>query len=308
MVLVVGATGLLGGEVVRRLSSRGERVRALVRATANPERLESIRRAGAELVFGDLKDPATLVAACRGADAIIATASSTLSRQTGDNISSVDRDGYLRLIDAATHAGVTRFVYTSIPPDVRASPLTEAKARVGSKLMESSMSYTILAANFFMEVWLGPALGFDVHAGRVRIYGTGEKPIGFVSFKDVAEIAVRSLREERSQNRTLAVAGPANIAPIEVVRKFERAFGYPLAIEHVPEETLLQQWHAAKDPLEKSFAAIMLECAHGCPMDVRDTLALFQIPLTSIDDFVEAASTENSQKPDPWEVRLERPC
>jgi uncharacterized protein YbjT (DUF2867 family) len=296
MVLVVGATGLLGSEVVRRLASRGERVRALVRTTANPERLESIRQAGAELVFGDLKDPATLLAACRGADAIIATASSTLSRQPGDDISSVDRDGYLHLIDAAIHAGISRFIYISIPPEIRSSPLSEAKARVGSKLMESGMSYTILAANFFMEVWLGAALGFDVHAGRVRIYGTGENPIGFVSFKDVAEIAVRSLREERSQNCTLAVAGPANIAPIEVVRKFERAIGHPFDIDFVSEEALLHQWHNAKDPLDMSFAAIMLEYARGCPMDVRDTLAVLPISLTSIDEFVEAVSTEKLTK------------
>src|SRR4051794_5084124 len=98
MILVVGATGLLGGEVVRRLLATGQRVRALVRRTADAVRLEAIRQAGAEIVIGDLKDASTLLPACQGTDAIIATASSTISRQPGDRIESVDRDGYLNLI------------------------------------------------------------------------------------------------------------------------------------------------------------------------------------------------------------------
>jgi len=290
MVLVIGATGLLGSEIVRRLGGAGERVRALVRATANPKRLESLRQAGAELVYGDLKDPSSLLAVVQGADAVIATASSTLSRQPGDSINSVDHDGYLHLIEAAAQAGVSRFVYTSIPPNLYACPLSEAKAQVGKKLVESGMEYTILAANFFMEVWLSPALGFDVHGRRVRICGTGENPIGFVSYKDVAEIAVRCLRHDHSRNRTLAVAGPANIAPLQVVRKFENAIRQSIDIEHIPEEALRHQWLSATDPMDKSFAALMLNCAAGCSMDMRETLALLPVSLTSIDEFVSEVS------------------
>src|SRR5689334_6072457 len=74
MILVVGATGLLGGEICQQLAAAGHSVRALVRPTANESRVENLRRLGAELVTGDLKDPASLDKACAGADVVITTA------------------------------------------------------------------------------------------------------------------------------------------------------------------------------------------------------------------------------------------
>jgi len=289
MVLVIGATGLLGSEVVLRLRRAGYPVRALARVTANPERLEGLRQAGAEIVHGDLKQSATLQTACRGIEAIVTTASSTLSRQPGDSLQTVDRDGYFSLIDAARQAAVRRFVYTTIPQKMHyESPLTRAKAEVAQRLSASGIDYTVLAANFFMEVWLSQALGFDVQNGRATIYGTGERPIGFVSYKDVAEVAVRSLTVDASKNRTISVAGPANVTPLEAVRTFERASGRSFTVEHVPEETLLEKRRSAADPLEQTFAALMLEYANGCPMDMRETLAIFPMQLTSLQQYADS--------------------
>ena len=97
-ILVVGATGLVGGAVCQKLAERGEKVRALVRTTSSHEKLEALRRSGVELCIGDLKDPQSLAAACRGIEAVISTASSTLSRQPGDSIESVDAAGQLNLV------------------------------------------------------------------------------------------------------------------------------------------------------------------------------------------------------------------
>ena len=86
MILVAGATGLVGSAVCQELPRRGEEVRALVRATSAKEKLEALRSGGAELCVGDLKDPVSLGSACRGADAVISTASFTFSRQAGDRL------------------------------------------------------------------------------------------------------------------------------------------------------------------------------------------------------------------------------
>jgi uncharacterized protein YbjT (DUF2867 family) len=80
MILVAGATGLVGSEICQRLMRRGERVRALVRATSSKEKVEALRSSGVELFVGDLKDPQSIVAACRGVNAVVATAFSTLTR------------------------------------------------------------------------------------------------------------------------------------------------------------------------------------------------------------------------------------
>jgi len=289
MVLVIGATGLLGSEVVRRLRLAGQTVRALARATSNPQRLEALGQAGAEIAYGDLKEPASLQTACRGIEAIVTTASSTFSQQPGDSIKTVDRDGYFSLIDAAKQAGVRRFVYTSIPQSLQyESPLTRSKAEVGEHLSASGIDYTVLVANFFMEIWLSPALQFDPQNARATIYGTGERPIGFVSYKDVAEIAVRSLAQEASKNRSISVAGPANLAPLDVVQTFERASGRRFAVEHVPEEALLEKYRVTENPLEKTFAALMLDYANGCPMDMRKTLSIFPIHLTPVQEYADS--------------------
>ena len=57
MILVVGATGLLGSEICQKLAGRGEKVRGLIRLTSSSEKVESLRRLGVELCVGDLKDP-----------------------------------------------------------------------------------------------------------------------------------------------------------------------------------------------------------------------------------------------------------
>ena len=87
MILVVGATGLLGSEICGQLLARGKRVRALARPTTDPTKTERLRTFGAEVVPGDLRDADSLRAACRGVSTIITTASAlSLAYQPGGPI------------------------------------------------------------------------------------------------------------------------------------------------------------------------------------------------------------------------------
>jgi uncharacterized protein YbjT (DUF2867 family) len=288
MTLVIGATGLLGTEVCRRLTESGRQVRALVRETADSGKRAALEEMGAQLVPGDLKEAVGLAAACRGIDQIVTTASSTLSRQAGDSIETVDRRGHLDLIAAAREAGVERFVYISIPPDLRYdSPLSRAKREVERALASSGIAYTVILANYFMEVWLSPAIGFDYPNARARVYGRGDRPLAWVSLHDVANFAVQALDTEALRNRMVPVGGPENVAPLEVVRTFEEVMGRPFAVEHVPADVLEAERRSAADPLSESFAALMLEYAHGVPMDMTETLALMPRTLTSVRDYAQ---------------------
>src|SRR5438552_18086288 len=157
MDLIVGATGLLGSEICRRLCASGKTVRALVRPTADPTKLETLKSLGATLFQGDLKDRSSLEVACWGVTALISTASSTLSRQAGDSIQSVDLEGQIQLIDAARAAGIGHFVFISFPNVANLDfPLQTAKRTVERYLRESGLTYTVLRPTFFMEVWLSP--------------------------------------------------------------------------------------------------------------------------------------------------------
>src|SRR5262245_63500819 len=106
--LVVGATGLLGPGICQRMRAAGRDVRALIRPTADAAKRAELEKLGVELAEGDLKDPASIARACVGVQSVISTASSTLSRQAGDSIESVDREGQLALVEAARKAGVDR--------------------------------------------------------------------------------------------------------------------------------------------------------------------------------------------------------
>lgn len=285
MVLVVGATGLVGSEICQRLMARGERVRALVRTTSSEQKVESLRLSGVELCVGDLKDSKSISAACDGMDSVISTASSTLSRQAGDSIESVDADGQLNLVNAAKDAGVGRFLFVSFRRTPGLSfPLADAKSKVESAIR--NLNFTVVQASWFMEVWLSPALGFDYANAAARIYGSGAKAVSWVSFRDVAEICAVALRHPAAERQTIEFGGPEALTPLEVVARFEKISGRSFVLEHVPEQSLLAQFEAATDSMQKSFAALMLGCLHGDAMNMAPIVDTYGIKLTSVDEYV----------------------
>jgi uncharacterized protein YbjT (DUF2867 family) len=287
--LVIGATGLLGQEICRRLIEAGRQVRALVRRTSDLAKRAELERLGIEMVEGDLKDPASLARACAGMQAVISTASSTFSRQTDDSIESVDQQGQLALVDAARKAGVDQFVFVSFRhnPNIQ-YPLTVAKRAVERALKSSGMAYTILQASYFMEIWLTPALGFDAPNGNVRLYGDGNHPISWVSYRDVARAAAAAVSEPAARNIVVELGGPQALSPREVVRMFEAAGAGEIATESVSESALESQMNASTDPLQKSFAGLMLQCAGGDAIDVTTASRLFPFQMTSVRDYITA--------------------
>ena len=287
--LVVGATGLVGQEICRQLRDAGRSVRALVRQTSDPVKRAGLEKLGVELIEGDLKDPSSLARACEGVQSVVSTASSTLSRQAGDSIESVDREGQLSLVEAARKAAVEHFVFVSFRDNPRIQfPLTIAKRAVERALKGSGMAYTILQASYFMEVWLTPALGFDAANGKVRLYGDGSRPISWISYRDVAHAAAAAVSEPAARNMVVELGGPQALSPREVVRMFEAAGTGEIATESVPEPALESQMNAATDSLQKSFAGLMLMYAAGDAIDTAVGSRLFPVQTASVRDFITA--------------------
>ncbi len=287
MILVAGSTGLVGAEICRRLTGRGEKVRALVRPTSSPDKLAFLKACGPDLCVGDLKEPDKVADACKGVHAVISTASSTLSRQAGDSIESVDSQGQINLVEAAKAAHVDRFVFVSFRQIAGiSSPLGDAKARVEDAIQE--LNFTTIQASWFMEVWLSPMLGFDYPNAAARIYGPGTSPISWVSYRDVAEICCLALRHPAAEYRTIEFGGPEPLSPLEVVARFEQIDGRPFKLEHIPEEALQAQLQEAKDSMQRSFAALMLGYLSGDVMDMAPIQREFGLKLTSVDDYARA--------------------
>ena len=141
MILVVGATGLVGRDICRRLVARGDPVRALVRETSDPVKVRELTDAGVEAVVGDLRDRASLDAACSNVTAVIETAAAMpFAFIPGVNdINTTDPAGVQSLLEAASAAGVAHVVYMSFSRHFDLDfPLGNAKRRVEARVRESA--------------------------------------------------------------------------------------------------------------------------------------------------------------------------
>ena len=287
MILVAGATGVLGSEIVRNLLARGEKVRAMTRKTSKPETVDRLRKAGAEIVVADLKEPGSLAAACKGVDGVISSVTSVTTAQPGDSCAATDGKGTIALIDAARKAGVKKFVFVSFNADYSPeAPLARAKRDVEKHLEKSGLDYTILQPSLFFETWLGPMLFADPVAGTARVYGTGTHKMRYVAATDVAELAVQSLTRPFASKATIPFGGPEPISQRDAVKLFEDAFGKKFAVTEVPEEALETQWKAAQDQLEKSFAALMLGVARGFDSGIEPPFKEFPMRMTTPREYV----------------------
>jgi uncharacterized protein YbjT (DUF2867 family) len=286
-VLVAGATGFLGSEICRQLILKNKKVKGLVRATSDANKVAQLKALGIETIEGDLKDKVSLENALHGVSAIISTVSSTLSRQEGDSIQTVDDEGQINLIDAAVKAGVNQFVYISFC-ELGSCPLQTAKRKVEKHLSESGLNYTVLQPTYFMEVWLSPVLGFDYPNAKATIYGEGKNKISWIAIKDVASFAVAALDNAAAANKTIELGGPEALSPLEAVHIFETTQGTKFALQFVPKEALEAQRDASQDPLSESFATLMLGVVNGSEIDMKNTLDDFPIQLTSVIDYAKA--------------------
>ena len=173
-----------------------------------------------------------------------------------NDLQHVDLEGSKALIDVAKAAGVKHYIYTSFSGNLEIDvPLVHAKRSVEKHLKASGLTYTILRPGCFMEVWLGPAVGFDAANGKVTIYGSGDQPMSWIAIKDVVAFTVESLTNPAARNATLEMGGPEPVSPHQVVKLFEGVAGKTFEKVYVPVEALKAQMDGATDPMQKSFAA-----------------------------------------------------
>jgi len=290
MNLVAGATGLLGTEICRLLRERGQPVRALVRATSDSAKVEALRGLGCEIVTGDLRDPSSLRPACQGATAVFTTVTAIGSYSPENTFRTADA-GNRDLIDAAKEAGAFQFVFVSVSSGLNADcDLGHIKRANEQHLIKSGLTYTIVRPSAFMEIWLSPRLGFDAANARANIVGTGEARVSYISYRDVARFCVAAIGHPAARNAGIELGGPDAISPLEAVHIFENATGKTFSLAHIPIEALQAQHAAPANPLEKTFAALMLEVGHGDVVPMHDVLRAFPgIALTSLEDFARQA-------------------
>ena len=286
MILVVGATGLLGGTIALKLLEQGKPVRVLLREASPAAEMarqgmatdpQALLDAGAEAVYGDLSESQSLDAACRDVDTVISTANAVLR---GGDFENVDLSGTQSLIRAAKDAGVDQLIYLSAlgADSQHPHPLYRAKGQCELDLMASGMAYTILQPYVFTEVWVGAVVGLPLQArAPVTLVKPGDNPQAFVSIRDVAEYAVRSVGNPAAFNRSIPIGGEKSYSWNEVVASVGRVIGQELPIRYVePGE--------AVPLLPEDMGPVLtgLEMT-GAVIDMAEISKIFGVPPTPMD-------------------------
>ncbi|RDV08566.1 SDR family NAD(P)-dependent oxidoreductase [Arthrobacter sp. RT-1] len=279
MILVVGATGQLGGLIAQALIDKGFQVRILVREGSA---YDALVQAGAEAPIGDLKDPASLAAACAGVDTIVTTANSS-ARGGEDTVDSVDRRGNRNLIEAAVTAGVHRFVFVSnlgASPE-SPNPFMAAKGETERLLRNSGMSWTILQPNLFMDKLPAIVVGFPAVAGQpVTLVGEGRRVHSLVAMQDVARYVLAVLEHPERDGQLLVIGGPTAVSWRDAVAEFELELGREVPVRTVPPG---QPIPGMPDMLSGFLA--LLE-TYDSRLDMEELSARYDVPPTTLRTWV----------------------
>jgi uncharacterized protein YbjT (DUF2867 family) len=207
-VLVAGASGGTGGEVVDLLEESTRTARALTR---DENRARGLRQRGAdEVVVADLLDPDDAQHAVDGVDAVVCCVGSSLwDIFAADEL--VDGPGVVNLAQAAADGGVDRFVFQSaigVGDSRERAPLwyrvpiartLESKGRAEETLRSLDVEHTIVRPGILTN---GPARGYPLVAEG------GDTVFGLVSRADVASLLVAALETPEARGRTFEVVSP----------------------------------------------------------------------------------------------------
>jgi uncharacterized protein YbjT (DUF2867 family) len=231
-VLVVGATGQLGGVIARRLIRSGATVRALARNAAKLAALAP----DAELAAVDLRDLLKLTEACRGVEQIVATANNNMGK--GPNSPSrIDLSGYQNLCAAARNTGVRRLIYVSYRGVAQDAPVDifRIKWYIEDAIRRSGVPHVMLRPSAFMEIWIDELLVKSIREKRVSlIFGDGTAVANYIAVDDVAEFAVKILSRDEVVNEAVEAGGPSNMSQNDLATLVERRLNAPGKRRHMP--------------------------------------------------------------------------
>ncbi|MEV6965881.1 SDR family oxidoreductase [Hamadaea sp. NPDC051192] len=229
-VLVVGATGSLGGQVVDQLLARGKQVRALVRPGSDAGRLETL---GVEIARGDMLDPASLDRAMTDADAVVTTAAGYTRRIK--NATEIDTVGNANLAEAAARTGVRRFVLTSIltSDQTPGVPHFWHKKLAEDRLEQLAVPFVALRPGAFLDQVT--QFGGDPFAkGRLMWLGDARVPLTFVLTADLARYLAAAVDAAGVDGQRIDIGWDRPASMTDLAQLATRLLGKQIRVRSIP--------------------------------------------------------------------------
>jgi uncharacterized protein YbjT (DUF2867 family) len=225
MILITGATGTNGQEVIKQLAAKGISVRALVR---NIEKGESLKAFNVELVEGDFSDPASLANALQGVDKAL------MLPPIAPNAVELQHN----FIEAAKKAGVSYIVkFSAIGADPN-SPMRLGRWHGDAEqlLAESGIAYCTLRPNGFMQNFL--AFGGLIANQNLFAQPGGQSAISHIDVRDICAAIVQTLLDDTAHaGKAYTLTGPDSLSFDQVAAIFSNILGRSISyVDQAPEE------------------------------------------------------------------------
>ena len=242
MILLTGATGVIGGELLPILLGQGEEVRVLAR---DPRKLGGLR-VNVQIALGDLADPYPIRNAMRGVETIIHLAA-TIRDQPRGTIEELNGLATARLLRSAERAGVKRFVFFSAigATGFQRTRFFRSKAIAEEAVRGSSLDTTVFAPSIVYrpgDPWITLLQRLAI-LPAVPVSGSGRSRYQPIWARDVARCVAASLdggskakgsgRRSRSDQR-YELAGPEVLTYDGIVERVLDASGRNRPLVHVP--------------------------------------------------------------------------
>ncbi|MBI2872985.1 MAG: complex I NDUFA9 subunit family protein [Chloroflexi bacterium] len=237
MVLVTGATGFVGRQVVRVLRAHGRPVRALVHTSV---RASVLAQTGATSAPGSVLDLPSLRAAARGAEAVVHLVAIIRERpRRGLTFQAVNYQGTRNVVQAARESGVRRLVHMSAlgAQDNLRYPYLRSKWQGERAVMEGGIPYTILRPSILFgegDEFLNSLAAVARALPVVPVIGSGRTRFQPISVEDVAECVARALDSPALEGQIVEFGGPHHLTYDDLMDIVVRTLRVRRAKLHVP--------------------------------------------------------------------------
>lgn len=229
-LLVIGGTGTLGRQIVKKALKDGFQVKCLVR---NRTKTNFLKELGAKLIYADLSIPESLPLAFKEVSAIIDTA--TTRADDVVSLNDVDLNGKLNLIKLAKIAGIKRFIFFSIlnAEKYPSIPLMRTKTKIEESLKKSGINYTIFKISGFYQALINqyaiPILD------KQPVWITTESVfVSYIDTQDAAAICLKSLLIRDTENQTFFLGGPKAWLSKNIINLCETFSGQKAQLRFIP--------------------------------------------------------------------------
>jgi NADH dehydrogenase len=287
-VLVTGATGFVGGHVVRALRAAGRPTRCLVR---DPAKARALTELGCELVQGDMTDAASLARATEGVDAVIHLVA-IIAGKPADFVRIMEQ-GTRDLVAAAQTAGVQRWLQMSALGTSDETkdlvPYFHAKWEIEQMVEASGIPYAIFRPSFVFAPDGGILPGFvrmARYAPLMPVPGSGKQRIQPIWADDVAQFYLDALDLDAATNRLFELGGPDKVTWDELYARLRHIAHRRGATVHLP-LGLMRPGAALAERLPKPpVTRDMLKMLEAGDNTTESTAAVetFGFPLLPLDD------------------------